>query len=58
MIPGFAASACLPPTPVQPQARRAYLSAGTRDPWAAGGRLSGAPGWLWRPVAAEQEENL
>lgn len=49
------APACPPPAPVQPRARRAYLSAGTRGPWAAGGRLRGAPGWLQRSVAAEQE---
>ena len=37
---------------------RAYLSAGARGPWAAGGLLHGAPGGLRRPVAAEQAENL
>lgn len=58
MIWGCAVPACPPPAPVRPRARRAYLSAGTRGPWAAGERMLGAPGWLRRPMATKQEENL
>lgn len=49
MILGSAVLACIPPAPVQPRARRAYLSLRARGPWAAGGRLRGAPGWLRWP---------
>lgn len=58
MMLGCAVPACPPPAPVRPRARRAYLSAGTRGPWAAGGQMRGGPGWLRRRVAAEREENL